>query len=335
MVLSISEISSRFESSASNKECVGHKKKVHALAWNKNGTILASGSVDTTARLWELDSQGKGVLLHELKGHSDSIDQLCWNPRNAEQLATTSSDKTVRIWNAKTGTQTHLINTVGENINIAWSPDGTSICVGNKEDMLTFIETKRFRISSEIKFGYEANEFRWSPNSEYFFITSGQSNGMGTIEVMRFSKGKLFANDAITLYGHSANCYSLDFDPTGRYFAVGAADSLVSIWSLEDLVCVRTTPRLEWPVRTVSFSYDGRLLAAAAEDHFIDISDVETGEVVYQVNCRCAMNSVAWHPSKMILAYAGDFNDKSSSSSSRDRDRQTAFIRMISISEKK
>ena len=37
--------------------------------------------------------------------------------------------------------------------------------------------------------------------------------------------------------------------------------------------------RLEWPVRAVSFSYDGKLLASASEDLFIDIADVETGEL--------------------------------------------------------
>jgi WD40 repeat protein len=37
-------------------------------------------------------------------------------------------------------------------------------------------------------------------------------------------------------------------------------------------------PRLDWPVRTLSFSHDGKMLASASEDHFIDIAEVETGE---------------------------------------------------------
>lgn len=35
--------------------------------------------------------------------------------------------------------------------------------------------------------------------------------------------------------------------------------------------------RLDWPVRTLSFSHDGKMLASASEDHFIDIAEVETG----------------------------------------------------------
>ena len=47
-----------------------------------------------------------------------------------------------------------------------------------------------------------------------------------------------------------------------------------------DHVTVVMHRRLEWPVRAVSFSFDGRLLASASEDLFIDIADVETGKRV-------------------------------------------------------
>lgn len=38
--------------------------------------------------------------------------------------------------------------------------------------------------------------------------------------------------------------------------------------------------RLEWPVRTISFSYDGCMLASASEDHLVDIADVHTGKII-------------------------------------------------------
>ena len=42
--------------------------------------------------------------------------------------------------------------------------------------------------------------------------------------------------------------------------------------------------RLDWPVRTLSFSYDGHMLASASEDLVIDIADVETGQLRQRVN---------------------------------------------------
>ena len=64
------------------------------------------------------------------------------------------------------------------------------------------------------------------------------------------------------------------FSPCGKWFAVGGADAIVSIWDAYEYIPVRTISRLEWPVRTLSFSHNGKLLAAASEDHVIDISHV-------------------------------------------------------------
>jgi len=41
--------------------------------------------------------------------------------------------------------------------------------------------------------------------------------------------------------------------------------------------------RLDWPVRTLSFSNDGRMLASASEDLVIDIADVDTGNTCFLI----------------------------------------------------
>ncbi|KAI9074112.1 hypothetical protein K1719_043922 [Acacia pycnantha] len=82
-----------------SREYSGHKKKVHSVAWNCIGTKLASGSVDQTARIWYIEPHGHGKVKDiELKGHTDSVDQLCWDPKHADLIATASGDKTVRLW---------------------------------------------------------------------------------------------------------------------------------------------------------------------------------------------------------------------------------------------
>lgn len=44
--------------------------------------------------------QGK-VKDIELKGHTDSVDQLCWDPKHPDVVATAAGDKTVRFWDAR------------------------------------------------------------------------------------------------------------------------------------------------------------------------------------------------------------------------------------------
>jgi len=45
------------------------------------------------------------------------------------------------------------------------------------------------------------------------------------------------------LSAHPANCICIEFEPTGKYFATGSADALVSLWDVSELVCMRTLAR--------------------------------------------------------------------------------------------
>lgn len=63
---------------------------------------------------------------------------------------------------------------IGENINIRWSPDGKTIAVGNKEDLVTFIDTRTCQKIVEKQFNYEVNEIGWNNSGNLFFITNGQ-----------------------------------------------------------------------------------------------------------------------------------------------------------------
>ncbi|CAL8998720.1 unnamed protein product [Prunus brigantina] len=286
-----------------SREYPGHKKKVHSVAWNCTGSKLASGSVDQTARVWHIEPHGHGKVKDiELKGHTDSVDQLCWDPKHADLIATASGDKTVRLWDARSGKCAQLAELSGENINITYKPDGTHIAVGNRDDELTILDVRKFKPIHKRKFNYEVNEIAWSTTSEIFFLTTGN----GTVEVLAYPS----LRPVDTLMAHTAGCYCIAIDPLGRYFAVGSADSLVSLWDISEMLCVRTFTKLESPVRTISFNNTGEYLASASEDLFIDISNVQTGRTVHQIPCRAAMNSVEWNPKSNLLAYAGDDKNK-------------------------
>ena len=56
---------------------------------------------------------------------------------------------------------------------------------------------------------------------------------------------------------------------------------------------------LDWPVRTLSFSYDGLLLASASEDLIIDIAEVETGRCRGHIHSHSTIISVVI----LVLSY--------------------------------
>jgi len=233
----------------------------------------------------------------ELKGHTDSVDQLCWDPNHPDTVATAAADKSIRLWDARSG-KCQVIELSGENINITYKHDGSQIAVGNKEDELTILDVRTLKVVKKHKANYEMNEIAWNKAGDLFFITTG----LGHIEVVK----DLEFLKPCKLNAHTAGCYCIAMDPLDRYFAVGSADSLVSLWNVKELLCIRTFTKLEWPVRTVSFNHTGEFIAYASEDPFIDIANVETGRSIHQIPCKAAMNSVEWNPKYNLLAYAGD-----------------------------
>jgi hypothetical protein len=74
----------------------GHTGAVRSVAFDpREGSTLASGSVDKTVKLWEVAS---GKLLRTLEGHTGWIDRVAFSP-DGRLMASKSYDHKIRLWN--------------------------------------------------------------------------------------------------------------------------------------------------------------------------------------------------------------------------------------------
>ncbi len=78
-------------------ELKGHTGVVYTVAFSPDGTRLATGSLDKTAKVWDAHT---GLPLLELKGHTKEVASVAFSP-NGTRIATGSFDKTVKIWDAR------------------------------------------------------------------------------------------------------------------------------------------------------------------------------------------------------------------------------------------
>ncbi|MEG4283055.1 serine/threonine-protein kinase [Microcoleus sp. A006_D1] len=88
------------------------------------GSVLATGSRDGTAKLWQVDAQGRGTLLRSMRDNSGDVLCLAFSP-DGGVLATGSRDGSIYLWDAATGGLLELLTGHGgEVLSVAFGADG-------------------------------------------------------------------------------------------------------------------------------------------------------------------------------------------------------------------
>ncbi|MBC8352707.1 MAG: protein kinase [Planctomycetes bacterium] len=107
----------------------GHTAAIEAFAWTRDGTRLATGSRDGTAKIWNAEV---GQLDADLRGHRGTVMSVDWSPDD-DRLVTGDADG-VKVWDAETGDR--LLEMASEKgiTTVAWCPDGRAIASGQANE---------------------------------------------------------------------------------------------------------------------------------------------------------------------------------------------------------
>jgi WD40 repeat protein len=111
------------------------------IAISKDGSMVAVSN-DATSHILIFDVASKKQV-SELKGHREnsngmlSVTGIAFSP-DGKLIATTSYDKSVRVWDTASGKQLAIFEAVGKGpCGVAWSPDQTLIATADLSGMLS------------------------------------------------------------------------------------------------------------------------------------------------------------------------------------------------------
>jgi WD40 repeat protein len=78
----------------------GHSNNVNAVAFNPDGTLLASGASDNSVLLWNVQTLQRSGS--PLVGHLNQVTSIAFSP-DGKILASGSTDNSIILWDVETG----------------------------------------------------------------------------------------------------------------------------------------------------------------------------------------------------------------------------------------
>ena len=109
-----------------------HTAAVMALSWNRGfRNLLASGSADGTAKLWDLATQQCRLTFEH---HKDKVQSVEWNPAEQNILATGSFDRTVAVVDARNPRHGSKFALPADIEDLQWNPHAPFQFVAGCED---------------------------------------------------------------------------------------------------------------------------------------------------------------------------------------------------------
>src|SRR5262249_35397102 len=121
----------------------GHKSDTHTGAFSHDGRLIATVSVDGTARLWDgvsgelrdtLGVESPGLRLGDITADPLGQDVNCAFSPDDRLLATTGMDGTVYIWKVEDGSQIAAIHGQSSLVeHLAFSPDGSGLLTASHD----------------------------------------------------------------------------------------------------------------------------------------------------------------------------------------------------------
>ncbi len=272
----------------------GHALKVDGLAFSPDGRLLASGSADSTVKLWDVESVRE---LRTLAGHRAWVRAVAFSP-DGKTLASAAADGSLKLWDVATGAELRAVTGAGAVNCVAFSPDGRLLVTGN-ENAVKLWDTATLQAARSLA-GHAGAVLSVAFSPDGKLLASGGRDS--ALKIWEAATGR----EVATLAGHAGAVKSLAFSPDGRRLLSGSFDGSAKLWDIGKKRELRALAAGAGKVLAVAFSADGRsLFAAAADKRTTKQWDAESGrELDASVDAESldALEAAAFSPDRRQLA---------------------------------
>jgi WD40 repeat protein len=307
-----------------------HAGMITRTSFSPDGSMVASASHDGSVRLWAAIS---GLPLAVLAVHTNQVSAMAFSPDSTLLVSGGGClDNTLRIFSCS---NLALLQTIVAATNgvttLAVSPDSSLVAsAGDRPEQVI----RLWRVSDSSQVWQAAGHtdgtgvLAFSPDGQY--LASGGLFNDGTIRLWNANDGspvRTLSAPAITdrfltfntndysgartyvtnTVVHTCSIQALAFNSTSTLLAsAGARDGVVNVWQIDTGTLLTSLTNLALGARSVAFSPDGTLLAAAGSDAILMWRTSDWQPVWTYTTETVGISSLGFSPNGTFLVFGRD-----------------------------
>ncbi|MBC7967592.1 MAG: hypothetical protein H7Z17_16885, partial [Fuerstia sp.] len=257
-----------------------HHCSVHRLVFSLNGQYLITATADPD-ELGELRiyRTSDWSLMKKLEGHKPGNAGHIWGIADVailwdnKQLASAGFEGKVKLWDIENGVEVRTLSGhSGWVRSVAFDSTGKSVVSGSDDHTIRFWDTQN---------GQQTRIFRDGVGITTTMAFDRRYRSLITASQLGLLKWDLQSGQAVSL-GSPRAVNSIGFSPDGRMLAAARPDGMLEIWDYEAAGKSLPLEHSGWS-SSVAFSDDGTILASGSGRKSINVFDIQTRTLLYEI----------------------------------------------------
>ncbi|MDI6793489.1 MAG: pentapeptide repeat-containing protein, partial [bacterium] len=207
------------------------------------------------------------------KGHAGSVTSVAVS-KEAGLIASGSGDKTIKLWEIKTGRLLNTLQGHEDTVNsVAISQEAGLIASGSWDNTIKLWEIKTGRLLNTLQ-GHESSVNSVAISQEAGLIASGSDDK--TVKVWEIKTGRLLN----ALQGHKSYVKSVAISKGAGIIASGSEDNTIKLWEIKTGRLLNTLQGHKNSVSSVAISKEAGIIASGSWDNTIKLWEIKTGRLL-------------------------------------------------------